>query len=123
MTVPVIGMAIFAAFFIVAIWKRRKPAVHRALMLVATLSLIPAAVARIDAISNLYIGTVWESLFGPFFGTLVIGIVLLIINSNLTRSFDKVYAIGLALLAIASILILKIARTSAWDSFANFLLQ
>ncbi|MGR8950883.1 MAG: hypothetical protein ACU83V_00490 [Gammaproteobacteria bacterium] len=123
MAVPVISIMVFAGLVAAAVWNRRHPEVHRPMMLLATLAAIPAAVSRIDAISALYRGTFWETLFGPFFGTLIVGALFLLIKCLLTRAWDRWLAAGFAGLVLTSALIMKIAKTSAWDQFASFLLR
>src|SRR5512143_1036283 len=66
MAIPVISILIFAVFVIVGVWNRRRPEVHRPMMLLGVLAVVPAAVDRIDAIRSLYSGTVWGTIFGPF---------------------------------------------------------
>ncbi|MFZ2170085.1 MAG: hypothetical protein WAW61_10660 [Methylococcaceae bacterium] len=123
MAVPIIGIMIFAGYVITGVWNRRRPEMHRPMMLLATLAAIPAAVSRIDFINVLYHGTVWETVFGPFFGTLVAGVFLLVIKWLLTRSLDRWFALGYAGLAVSSALIMQLATTQAWDHFANYLLR
>ncbi len=123
MAVPIISIVIFAGYVTVGVWQRRRSEIHRPMLLLATLAAIPAAVSRIDAISTLYRGTVWETLFGPFFGTLIVGALLLCGKWLLTRSLDRWFAIGYAVLVFLSALIMQIAKTDAWDQFASFLLR
>jgi hypothetical protein len=101
---------------------RKRPQAHRPLMLLATLSAMSAAVSRIDFLNSFYVGTVWESLLGPFFMTLVIGALLLAAKCALLRSLDRWFAAGYAGLVVASLLIWQGATTSAWDAVAGFLL-
>jgi hypothetical protein len=89
------------------------------MMMLATLSVLSAAVSRTDPLNSLYLGTVWERLFGPFFLTLVIGVLLLIIRCALTRSLDRWFAIGLGALIAASALIMQVAPTAAWARFTS----
>jgi hypothetical protein len=123
LAVPVINIAIFAGFVALGVWKRRRPEVHRPMMLLATLAAVPAAVSRIDAITALYQGTVWEAIFGPFFGTLVLGAFFLALKWLLTRFLDRWLAIGYAGFVVASALIMQLATTGAWDRFASLLLR
>lgn len=122
MAVPFFNMFIFAGFVMVGIMNRRRSEVHRPMMLLAMLSVYSAAISRIDAISDLYRGTFWETLFGPFFSTLVVGALLLIIHWLLTRSLDHVFTIGYTLLAISNLWIMWFATTDTWDQLAGFLL-
>lgn len=123
MAVPVISVLAFAGFVAAAVIKRRRSAIHRPMMLCATLAIMGAAVSRIDLFSNLYIGTVWERAFGPFFSTLVLAIVLLALRCALTRAFDRWLALGVALLIGVSYFIMKIAPTGVWDSLASIVVK
>lgn len=123
MAVPIISIMIFAGFVIAGVLKRRRPEIHRPMMLLAALAAMSAAVSRIDFINALYHGTVWEVVFGPFFGTLMIGLFFLAIKWLLTRSLDKWFAMGYAGLIASNALIMQLAMTSAWDHFASFLLR
>ena len=82
---------------------------------------VSAVASRIDLLNILYIGTIWERLFGPFLMTLVIGLLLLIMRFALTRSLDRSFAIGLGILMVADVCIMQIAPTAAWDRFASML--
>lgn len=121
MAVPIFSILIFGGLVAAGIANRKKPEIHRAMMLLATLAALAAAVSRIDAISNLYMGTILDRLFGPFLGTLVIAFILLGVKSFLSRSVNRYYAFGCAGLTAASLLIMLIARTGAWESFASML--
>lgn len=123
MAIPNIGILIFAGFVIAGVWNRRRPEVHRPMMLLATLAAIPAATDRIDFIRALYQGTVWGTVFGPFFAGLVIGLFFLVIKCLLTRSLDRWYVMGYISLVISSALIMQLAKTSTWNHFASFLLK
>jgi len=120
--VPFFSIVLFAAFVAIGIAKVKQPAVHRAMMLLATLAALGAAVSRIDALNNLYLGTVWDRLFGPLFGTLVFGALLLLARSLLTRRLDRVFAYGLAALTVASLGIWQLAVTETWNRFTVWLI-
>jgi len=122
MIVPVVSVTIFAAFVAAGVRFRRRAEVHRPMMLLATLAAMPAAVSRIDSLNELYLGTPWETLFGPFFMTLVVGGVLLVARCALTRRFDRPFAAGWAWLVVSSVLMVRLATSGAWDRFAGFLL-
>lgn len=119
MAVPFISVVIFAIFVALGVMYRRTPHVHRSMMLLATLSALSAAVARIQPLNNLYAGTEWERLFGPFLFTLTLGVVLVGIRSAMMRSLDRPFAIGLMALIAASVGIMLIAPTAAWAAFAG----
>lgn len=98
MAIPVVNILCFAGFVTAGLSARRNRAFHRAMMLLATLSIMSAAISRIDSVSHLYQSTMWASWFGPFFGMLVSGLLLLVLQSLMTRHLDRSYLTGYLLL-------------------------
>lgn len=121
MAIPVFSITTFAIFVAIGIWARKKPQIHRPMMFMAVLSMIGAAIARIGFLNSLYQGTIWETIFGPTFMTLVIGLVLFAIKSALTRSFDRYYATGFAAFTAIFWFCWTIAPTNAWLNIASAL--
>jgi len=116
-------LLMFAGFLAVGIQYRRKPTIHRPMMLLATLSIMAPAIGRIGALNALYQETVLESVFGPSLGMLVLGAIFLVANWCLSRSIDRPYAIGYGVLAFTQLLAIQFARTAIRDRFAGFLLN
>lgn len=123
MSVPMISVGMFGVFVGIGIWKRRRAAIHRPMMLLGTLSAMTAAISRIDALNNLYLGTVLERIWGPFFTTLAVGALLLMVRSVMMRGLDKPFAIGLAVLTVVFASMMQVAPTSVWDQFASLLVK
>jgi len=123
MAVPIIAILTFGAFVAAGIWKRRQPEIHRPMMLLATLSIIPAATDRITGLPDLYAASVWGASFGPFFTALIIGMLFLVAKSLVTRSFDRWFATGFAVLIVVDVFIMRLAPTDAWGQFAAFLVR
>jgi hypothetical protein len=121
MAVPMFSISIFAVFVAIGIWYRRRPAIHRPMMFLATLSIVAAAMDRITALPPLYADTVWGPLFGPFFPGLVIGASFLVVKWLLTRSFDWYYAVGYGALVAANAMILVVATSEPWGRFTAYL--
>jgi hypothetical protein len=84
------------------------------MMLLATLAIMGAATARIDALRNLYRDTFWEHVFGSYFIPLVIGVILLALKTAFTRSFDRWLASGVAAVSVSSAVIVAVAHTEPW---------
>jgi hypothetical protein len=122
MIVPVGTIVLFGIFVAVAVYFRRRPDIHRPLMLMATLLAIPAAVARIGPLNALYEGTVLQTIFGPFLWTLVIATALLVVKGLVARPLDRWFAIGYACLVASYLSVWRLATTDAWDRIATFLL-
>jgi len=121
MAIPMFAILTFGAFVAVGIRHRRRAEIHRPMMLLATLSIIPAATDRITGLPELYAASTWGSLFGPFFIALVVGTLSLIAKSLLTRSLDRCFAAGFAVLIVVDAFIIRLAPTDAWGQFAGFL--
>jgi hypothetical protein len=104
-------MLMFAAFFGVAIWYRKKPRVHRPAMVVAATSLLVAAVARMTFVppgpSRL---AVWSM---PI-------LIAAAVEFRQTRSVHPVYLIGLVVCVIRIFNVPVIASTGAWGSVAHW---
>ena len=102
----------FAAFFGVAIWYRKRPKVHRPAMVVAVTSLLIAAVARMTFVP-------------PGAGRLAIWSMPILIAAAVefrqTRSVHPVYLIGLGVCVVRIFNVSIIASTAAWGSFAHWL--
>ena len=123
MAVPMFAILLFGVFVAIGIRQRRRAEIHRPMMLLATLSVIPAAADRITGLPDLYAASVWGSLFGPFFIAVVVGLLFLVAKWVLTRSFDRWFATGLAALIVVDALVMKLAPTDIWGQFATFLVR
>jgi len=109
-------MGLFVGFLAPALWWRRRPDVHKRLMLLATISLLPAALVRIPL---------------PGSSRLVLALVLLLafasaqpIHDRLTRG--RIHAVGLwgGLVFVASVPLRVLAGGSdAWHAFMTWLLS
>ncbi len=122
MIVPIVSVTIFGAFVAVGVLYRKRPHVHKPMMLLASLAAMPAAVSRIDSLNAYYLGTFWETHFGAFFMTLVLGGALLLVRCATTRKLDVPFAAGWAALVVSSAAIVHMATSDVWDRFAGFLL-
>ncbi len=123
MAVPILTMLEFGVCIAAAIIYRNKAPLHRTLMLIGTLCAIPAAVGRIDPLNNLYAGTVFERIWGVFFMTLVLALLLLGLKCVLSRKLDRNLAIGCIGLALFFAFDTQFAMTRAWDGVAHLLLR
>ncbi len=116
MAIPLFDMPVFALLVGVALWQRRRPDVHRRLMLLAMLGMLTPAIARIPLplIQN----------GGPpvFFG-LSLAIVAACIAADTVRSrrLHPAFAWGGALIVAMVPLRVWIAATPAWARVAGWL--
>ncbi len=118
LTIPLGDMLVFAILVGSAFYFRRKPDVHKRLMLLSTIAILPAAVARLpfDFIQQ----------NGPlaFFGLADLFIVPCLIYDIITRGRPhRATLLGGALIVVSHPLRLIVGNTSAWLAFANWITQ
>jgi len=114
LVVPLFDMILFAAFVSTALAMRRDKEAHKRLMLLAYVSLVVAAVARLPGVLPL----------GPpaFFGLSFLFVVAAGLYDLVSRGrVHKVYLWGGALIAISVPARLLISGTEAWRALATLL--
>jgi hypothetical protein len=111
---PVLDMLIFAPLFAAAVYYRRRPEIHKRLMILATTTLLVAAVGRMRVFlpSPVLQHLVW---FSPI-------LLAMAYDYAKRRIVHPVYVFGLVLLLAESQPVRMVARTSdAWRSFGGWL--
>ena len=116
LTIPLGDMLVFALLVGAGFYYRRKPDVHKRLMLLATIAILPAAVARLpfDFIQQA----------GPlaFFGLPDLFVLVILLHDLLTRGRPHRATVwGGLLLVVSHPLRLFVGGTQAWLSFATWL--
>ena len=114
--IPTFDLVMFALFFGGAIIYRRRPAAHKALMLLTVLNFLPPALARIPIASLQATGPVW--FFG--FPTLVV-LICLILDARRHGRVNRVLAVGATAMVAGYIVRLALMTTPAWMSIAEWL--
>ena len=123
LAVPVLNIALFALFVAAGVGWRKRPDIHKPMMFLASLTVVAAAIARIDFFNHLYAGTVWQKIFGNLFFTLVIGAVFVITKCAVFQKFDHWLVAGYGVMVVWFLMIAQGAATPAWDAIASFLLR
>ena len=113
MVFPIGAVGMFAGFIGAALWLRRKPELHRRLILLGTVSIMTPAIARL-----------------PFAGrnpVLALALSLLFVVAGMIhdwktrRRIHPLYLWGAILIFLSGPLRSAIGHTSAWQTFARFL--
>jgi len=118
LTIPLGDMLIFGILVGAAFYFRRKPDTHKRLMLLATIAILPAAVARLPF--------TFVEQGGPlvFFGLADLFIIPCLIYDLVTRGRPhRATVLGGALIVISHPLRLVIGGTNAWLAFATWITQ
>jgi uncharacterized membrane protein YozB (DUF420 family) len=115
LTTPLFSMTVFAMLVGAAVVWRRHPETHKRLMLLATLSLLDAAVARwpmtisgdlmLYTLTNLFI------------------VAAIVYDAGSRRSVSPVYMWGGLLIVAGQWLRTAVGQTEAWQAFASVILQ
>ncbi len=108
----------FGALVAVGIAYRRRPEVHRPMMLLATQSLMTGSLDRSSYMARLTAlvhGNVpvfhWRQI-------LLLGALLFVLHAAMTRRTSRYYAAGYASLAVGSLLSVVVAHSTTWNQIA-----
>jgi hypothetical protein len=113
LAIPFFDMLVFPTFVAAALWLRTNKEAHKRLMLLAYISIIAAAVARLPGVLPL----------GPlgFFGLGFLFLIAAVIYDFISRGrVHKAYIWGGTLLVLSVPLRLMISGTETWRAFAEF---
>jgi len=117
LAIPLGDMLVFSSLVGAGFYFRRRPDVHKRLMLLATISILAAAIARLP------LGILKA---GPpaFFGLTDLFIVACLLYDLISRGrIHRATALGGLVIVASQPLRLMLAGTSAWMSFATWLTQ
>src|SRR5262245_52953372 len=112
LTTPLFSMVVFAVLVAAAIKFRRQPQTHKRLMLLATISILDAAVARLPF--EILRTSSWNYL--PFTDLFLVAAIAYDLFSR--RKVDQAYIWGGLLLVIEQSLRIPVGDTAAWQSIA-----
>ena len=114
LVIPLFDMVLFAIFITAALWRRRDREAHKRLMLLAYISIVVAAVARLPGV--LPLGP--PAFFGLTFLFLIAGAVYDLVSR---RRIHPVYLWGGALIVVSIPVRLALSTTALWRALARML--
>jgi len=118
LTIPLGDMLIFAILISAAFYYRRRVDIHKRLMLVATIGILPAAIARLPFDFILHYGPL------AFFGLADLFIIPCLVYDLIMRGRPhRATVLAAALIVISQPLRIMIGNTHAWIAFATWLTQ
>jgi len=109
-------VALFTLFVMAGVLSRKRPKIHRAMMLLATLSILAGATVRMPHLFPVFGEAGWVGIFGPIF---TLGAILLLARSLLARTFDRWFAAGYAAMVVIYVAASKFAVSDAWGQLAR----
>jgi len=108
-------MALFSGFVVAGVLARRRRERHRAMMLLATLSILAGATVRMPMLDPVFGEAGWLGIFGPVFA---LGAILLLGRTALTRRLDRPLATGYAVLVVCYVAACLLAVSTTWRDLA-----
>jgi hypothetical protein len=112
-------MTAFTVFWSLGVLLRKRRAIHRPMMLLATLSIIAGATVRMPVLIPLFGDSGWWGTHGP---SMVLGAAFVVIHTVLAKSVDRWLAAGVAFMVIAYIAAGELASSECWSRIANEIL-
>ncbi len=122
LVIPLTDLAVFAVFIASGVYNRRKPDIHKRLMLLATIAILPAALGRL-----VFPGGVLGFLGLPVSPLTLTGLTALFVGACLIHdrmALGRVHPASLwggAFLLASQLLRLFVGGTAAWLTFARWL--
>ncbi|MDT8070783.1 MAG: hypothetical protein ROO76_21695 [Terriglobia bacterium] len=113
-------MALFATFVTLGVINRKRPRIHRPMMLLASLSILTGATGRIPLLNSIFGFHHWTALFGP---VVALGALLLIVRWLMTRRLDRDFVVGYTALVLITLLATRLSLTNVWVNWAGIILK
>ena len=116
LVIPIFDLLVFATLVSTGLFFKRRPQIHKRLLLLATITLLPAAVARLPGVGPR----------GPvaFFGlTDIFIVVCLVYDLVVRRRIHPAFLWGGLLIVLSQPLRLLLGGTDAWLAFATWLIS
>lgn len=113
-------VALYVAFVAIGVLNRKRPRIHRPMMLLACLPLLPAATGRIQLIASVFGFHRWMGLYGP---VVSLGALLLLARMAMIRRIDREFALGCVAFVVLTVAAAQLAVTSVWVNWAGMVLK
>ena len=107
-------VALFTLFVVAGVFYRKRPKIHRAMMLLASLSILAGATVRMPVLFPIFGEAGWPGIFGPIF---MLGGVFVLIRSFLSGLADRSLLTGYAVMVVVYIAACELAVSGAWASW------
>jgi hypothetical protein len=113
-------IAMFTAFVVVGVLARKRPRIHRPMMLMASMALITGAFVRIPFVRMVFGANSPVGFFAPVF---ILGALLLLLRFFMNRSLDRWFAAGYASLVSAFVAAERLSHSNLWSDWAGTILK
>lgn len=113
-------IALYTVFVTIGVLNRKRPRIHRPMMLLASLVMLTGATARTPFLRTVFGDAGWFAFFGP---VLCLGAALLLLRCATTRSVDRWFAAGYSACVVASLVASRLLLTATWMNWAGTILK
>lgn len=113
-------VSVFLVCSICGVLLRKRPSVHRVLMLTSSLSLLLGATSRIPWLNDIFGGYVQAGYFGPVFAW---GALLVVLGSIRLGALDRRLAAGYGLVVFTNMIAYAISGSAFWEHWASVLVS
>ena len=113
-------VAVFTGFVVAGVLSRRQPQIHRAMMLLASLSILAGATVRMPILFPVFGESGWMGIFGPIF---TLGAGFLLARTLTRRVIDGWLAAGYAVMVLIYACASEFAVSDAWSDLAQAILN
>jgi hypothetical protein len=118
--VMLIEVALFTLFVLAGVLFRKRPKIHKAMMLLASLSILAGATVRMPVLFPVFGEAGWAGIFGPVFA---LGAVFVLVRCVSGGTTDRWLAAGYAVMAAVYIAACELAVSDAWNVLARAVLD
>lgn len=116
MMVMLAEVSLFTLFVLAGVLSRKKPKIHRSMMLLASLSILAGATVRMPVLFPIFGEGGWVGIFGPIFA---LGALFLLVRSLMGRAFDRWLAAGYAVMVVFYVAACTFAVSDSWGYLAK----
>jgi hypothetical protein len=113
-------IALYVVFVAIGVFIRKRPRIHRPMMLLACLPILSGATGRIPLIRSVFGFHAWMGLFGP---VVSLGALLLLVRVAMSRRVEREFAVGYAAFVGLTVVASRLALTSVWVNWAGTILK
>jgi hypothetical protein len=113
-------IVLFTTFVTIGVLNRKRPGIHRPMMLMASLALLSGATSRTPFFHAVFGVSTALGFFGP---VILVGALLVLTRLALTRRFDRWFVGGYAACMIVLFAAGRLALTDTWGVWAAALLK
>lgn len=113
-------VALFTLLVIVGVLLRKRREAHRAMMLLASLSILAGATVRMPILFPVFGEAGWLGIFGPIF---TLGALFLLVRSLFDKVLDRWLAAGYAVMVVVYIGACYFAVSDAWTEMSRVILK